>query len=263
MYEQILYERAGRVAVISFNRPEALNATTGVMNRELIDAFRRAGDDAGVGCVVITGAGRAFCAGADVREFRAGLAGGTGYDAHMGPGGRLDTLWNLPTPTLAAINGPAVGVGATLPLACDLAVASDQARIGFNFRQMGLAPEFGATFLLPRIVGLRRALELCLTGRMIDAEEALRLGLVTAVFPHAAFMDEVLRLAAAIADGPAAAQRMTKESVHRALTATLAATEAWESGHAGPLLRGGTEHHEAVNAFLEKRAPVFHPADGN
>jgi 2-(1,2-epoxy-1,2-dihydrophenyl)acetyl-CoA isomerase len=262
-YEQILYERTGRVACITLNRPEALNATTSQMNAELQDAFRIAGADADVGCVVITGAGRAFCAGADVRAFQAGLQGGQGYRAEWGPGGRLDTLWNIPKPVIAAINGVAVGVGATMPLACDIRVASDQARIGFVFRRLGMAPEFGSTFLLPRIVGLPRAMELCLTGRMVDADEALRLGLVTSVVPAASFMDEVMALATDLAEGPTQAFAMTKQGFHRGLTSTLAEAEAWEYGEANPTLRAGPEYREGVAAFMEKRKPNFHrKADG-
>src|SRR5918996_1333671 len=135
-YEQILYEQRGRVALITLNRPDALNATTSVMNAELQDAFTTAGADQSVGCVVITGAGRAFCAGADVRAFQEGLRGGEGYRAQHGPGGRLDTLWKIPKPVVAAINGVAVGVGGTMPLACDIRVASDAARIGYTFRRL-------------------------------------------------------------------------------------------------------------------------------
>ena len=258
-YEQILYERQGRVAVITLNRPEALNATTGVMNAELQDAFQAAGADGSVGCVVITGAGRAFCAGADVKAFQAGLQGGEGYRAEHGPGGRLDTLWNLPKPVIAAINGVAIGVGATMPLACDVRIASDAARIGFIFRRLGLAPEFGSTFLLPRIVGLPRAMELCYTGRMVGATEALELGLVTSVFPQASFMDEVMQLATDLAYGPTQALATAKEGFHRGLTSTLAEAEAWEYGTANPALRAGAEYREGVTAFAEKRAPNFHP----
>lgn len=247
-----------RVATITLNRPEALNATTGVMNAELQDAFRVAGADDAVGCVVITGAGRAFCAGADVRAFQSGLQGGEGYQAEHGPGGRLDTLWNIPKAVIAAINGVAVGVGATMPLACDIRVASDAARIGFIFRRLGLAPEFGSTFLLPRVVGLPRAMELCLTGRMVDAGEALRLGLVTSIFPRASFMDEVMALATDLADGPTRALAAAKDGFHRGLTSTLSEAEAWEYGTANPALRAGEEYREGVAAFSEKRPPKFH-----
>jgi 2-(1,2-epoxy-1,2-dihydrophenyl)acetyl-CoA isomerase len=257
-YEQILYEVTGRVAMITLNRPEALNATTGVMNNELQYAFRAAGEDQGVGCVVITGAGRAFCAGADVKAFQSGLQGGTGYRAEHGPGGRLDTLWHVPKPVIAAINGVAVGVGATMPLACDIRVASDQARIGYIFRRLAMAPEFGSTFLLPRIVGLARAMELCMTGRMVNADDALAIGLVTSVFPQASFMDEVMALATDLANGPTRALAAAKEGFHRGLTSSLPEAEAWEYEEANPVLRAGPEYKEGVAAFMEKRAPRFH-----
>ncbi len=257
-YEQILVEQTGRVAVVTLNRPESLNATTGVMNRELQQAFREAGADAGVGCLVLTGAGRAFCAGADVRAFQSGLQGGEGYRAEHGPGGRLDTLWNIPKPVIAAINGVSVGVGATMPLACDIRVASEAARIGFIFRRLAMAPEFGSTYLLPRVVGLPRAFELCYTGRMVDAGEALRIGLVTSVFPVASFMDEVMKLAADLADGPTQAFAYTKEGFHRGLASSLTEAEAWEYTEANPALRAAPEYREGVAATLEKRAPRFH-----
>jgi 2-(1,2-epoxy-1,2-dihydrophenyl)acetyl-CoA isomerase len=257
-YEQIIYEQRGRVALITLNRPDALNATTGLMNQELVEAFETAGRDPGVGCLVIPGAGRAFSAGADVKAFQEGLRGGEGYRGSHGPGGRLDTLWNVPKPTIAAINGIAVGVGATMPLACDLRVASENGRIGYTFRRIGLAPEFGSTFLLSRVVGYARAMELCMTGRIVDADEALRIGLVTSVFPAATFLDDVLALATDLADGPTMALSLAKEGLHRGLTSTLADAEAWEYSEANPKLRNGPEYAEGVRAFAEKRAPRFH-----
>lgn len=262
-YQQITYERHGRVALITLNRPEALNATTSVMNAELQEAFRTAGADDGVGCVVLTGAGRAFCAGADVRAFQSGLEGGAGYQAGFGPGGRLDTLYHLPKPTIAAINGVAVGVGATMPLACDLRVCAEGARIGYTFRRLGLAPEFGSSFLLPRIVGLARAFELCYSGRMVESGEALAIGLVTGVFPAEAFMAQVMALATDLADGPTRALATAKEGFHRGLSSSLAEAEAWEYGTANPSLRAGAEYREGVTAFMEKRPPRFHEAGGS
>lgn len=257
-YEQLLYEQTGRVLVITLNRPEAMNAVTGQMNAEMIDAFKTAGADDSIGCVVITGAGRAFCAGADVKAFQSGLQGGQGYSGEMGPTGRLQRLWSLPKPVIAAINGVAVGVGATMPLACDIRVGSDQARYGFIFRRLGLAPEFGSTFLLPRVVGLPRAMELCMTGRMVNADEALALGLVTSVWPRESFMDEVMKLADDLANGPTKALATAKEGFHRGLTSSLADAESWEYGVANPALRAGPEYREGVTAAAEKRAPVFH-----
>lgn len=257
-YEQLLYEQVGRVAVITLNRPEALNATTTVMNRELQDAFGRVSEDRSVGAVVITGAGRGFCAGADVKAFAEGLEGGPGYRAEFGAGGRLQMLWNIPKPVIAAINGVAAGVGATMPLACDIRVASDAARIGYTFRRIGMMPEFGSTFLLPRVVGYARACELTYSGRLVPAEEALHIGLVTSVFPAALFMDEVMKLATDIANGPTLAFSKAKEGFHRALSSTLEEAEQWEYTEGNPALRNGPEYREGVRAFAEKRAPNFH-----
>ena len=253
-WETILYEKQDGVASLTFNRPDVLNAISPTTPQELSEALEEAESDRDVGCVVLTGAGRAFCAGADVRTFRQMLEGqveATWID-------RLQRvafqIFNLRKPIIAAINGPALGGGATITLPCDMRIASDQARIGLAFARVGLIPELGSTFLLPRLVGLAKALDLALTGRILDAQEALALGLVGAVIPHQRFRDEVQALAVEIARGPTRVLGLTKEAIHRGLHADLATAIRTESDIID-ICRGLPEHREGVTAFLEKRQP--------
>src|SRR5262249_50340261 len=174
-YAQIRFEQRGRVGVITLDRPDKLNAWTPQMMAEYRDAIQRANDDADIGAIVMTGAGRAFCAGADIAAvFDAGLAGaargdGSGEDY-------LGFLARMPKPTIAAINGVAVGVGITQVLPFDIRIASVDARIGFFFVRMGLVPELASSSLLPQLVGAGRALEWCLTGRLVPSAERLASG---------------------------------------------------------------------------------------
>ena len=256
-FETILYDRSGRLATITLNRPEVLNAFGGPMGAELVQAFRDAEEDPGVGCVVLTGAGRGFCSGADVRVWNTHISEGAPGPASVTGESLCQLMFNMKTPIIAAINGPAVGLGATVTLPCDIRIASTEARIGFIFARVGLIAEFGSTFLLPRIVGLARAKELVLTARIVDAEEALSLGLVTRVVPAERLMDEARELAESIAQGPTSALGRVKEAIHRALTSDLATAEAWE-GRVIAECYGSPEHAEGVRAFIEKRRPVFH-----
>jgi enoyl-CoA hydratase len=166
-------------------------------------------------------------------------------------------MFGMNTPIIAVINGPAVGLGATLTLPCDIRVASTEARIGFIFARVGLIAEFGSTFLLPHVVGLAKAKELILTARIIDAEEALSIGLVSRVVQGEKLMEETREMAKGIAQGPAFALGKVKEAIHRGLTSDLAAAEAWERRALGECYRS-PEHAEGVRAFIEKRQPAFH-----
>ena len=256
-FKTILYDIADRVATITLNRPEVLNAFGPETMQELVQALHQAEDDDGVGCVVLTGAGRAFCSGADVRGFQ---------EAIQQQGPRLSAvtsesapqlMFNMKTPIIAAVNGPAVGLGATLPLPCDIRIASDRARIGFVFARVGLIPELGSSFLLSRIVGLAKAKELVFTARIIEAEEALSIGLVNKVVPHDRLMAETMAMASAIAHGPTRILGLAKEVIHRGLTSDLAEAERREAEGLG-ICQRSPEHAEGVKAFLEKRQPQFH-----
>src|SRR5215470_16763332 len=193
-YDEIQYEVEGGVLTITLHRPEKLNAFTPRMQRELIDAFSRADADDAVRVIIVTGAGRAFCAGAD-------LSGGSGtfdsrgaqsIDEHRDGGGQVTLqIFELKKPVIAAINGPAVGVGVTMTLPMDVRIAADSARLGFVFAKRGIVPEACSTWFLPRLVGISRAAEWVYTGRIFNAHEALAAGLVSRVVQPDALLDTV------------------------------------------------------------------------
>jgi len=256
-FETILYEKKDRVLTITLNRPEVLNAFVLTMGWEMLQAFHQAEDDEDVGCVILTGAGRGFCSGADVREFQANIERGTAGSLQPIPESLCQLMFNLKKPTIAAVNGPAVGVGFTMTLPCDIRIASDRARFGAIFVRVGLVPEFGSTFLLPRLVGLAKAKELSLLSRIIDAQEALNMGLVSKVVPHEELMPEAMSLATTLAQGPTLTLGLVKQALHQGLVSDLAGAEAQET-RILDTCRRSPEHAEGVRAFLEKRLPRFH-----
>ena len=182
-HTEILAETQGRVGIIRLNRPRRLNAWTDTMSGEITEQMRAWNEDDGIGAIVLTGEGRAFCAGADIGNFAERVETnreGQGEQLHRG-GHNLTTFIRQSKPTIAAVNGYAVGVGLTMILPCDVRIASTAANLSIRFIKMGLMPELGSTRLLAQLVGLGNATEMCLTGRMVPADEALRIGLVTAV----------------------------------------------------------------------------------
>jgi 2-(1,2-epoxy-1,2-dihydrophenyl)acetyl-CoA isomerase len=258
MPQDILVEKKDRVLVVTLNRPQVLNAFRMVMAIELKEALQQADEDDGVGCVVLTGAGRGFCSGADLRGFFDNLREATEGSAASRPVEGLPRFMvELKKPVIAAINGPAVGVGATITLPCDIRIASDRARIGFIFSRLALVPEFGSSFLLPRIIGLGKALDLCLTGRILDAPEALAVGLVSKVVPHDSLMDEAMAAATALANGPTPALSLVKKVIHQGLVADVDQAQSNEEEAFAWCLRS-PEHFEGVRAFFEKRPARFH-----
>lgn len=265
-YDQILYEQRGRVGVITLNRPHRLNAWTWQMSSEIYDALERAGEDPGVGCVIITGAGRGFCSGADIGGFdgaikaRAAAASDEEKVRASGPPRRHESLIDFfpqQKPIIAAINGPAIGVGLTMTLSMDLRIASDQAKFSMRFVKMGITPEAGSTLYLPQIVGIANALELSLTGRTIDAHEALRFGLVSRVVPHEQLMDEAMALSEEIAANPTDQVRDAKRLMHRNMAETDTTAVVRREGAAIMKAYESPGHKEAVRAFAEKREPRF------
>jgi 2-(1,2-epoxy-1,2-dihydrophenyl)acetyl-CoA isomerase len=256
-FETILCEKKDRVLTITLNRPEVLNAFTVTMGQEMLQALHQAEDDEDVGCVVLTGAGRGFCAGADVREFQANIERGTLGSVQPQSESLCQLMFNLKKPTIAAVNGPAVGVGFTMTLPCDIRIASERARFGAIFVRVGLVPEFGSTFLLPRLIGLAKAKELTLLGRIIEAQEALAIGLVSRVVPHEELMAETMSLATALAQGPTPTLGLVKEVLHQGLVSDLPSAETLEARILATCVRS-PEHAEGVRAFLEKRQPRFH-----
>jgi enoyl-CoA hydratase/carnithine racemase len=259
-YETILYEVEEGVARITLNRPERLNAWTPAMAEEQADALGRANDDPAVGAVVMTGAGRGFCAGADMADtFQMRLDGDDpGADTASGFGGMpaaLDWVRLLRTskPVVAAVNGAAVGVGLTMILPCDVIVASERARFGMFFIKVGLVPELASTHFLVQRMGFGRASEMCLSGRLYDADEAFRGGLVDHLVPAEALLPRAGALARELGANPAPQLRMIKELLSRnGSDPDLGAVQRRES----ELLRRcweTPEHREAVRAFLERR----------
>lgn len=258
-YEQITYEQRGAVALITMNRPERLNAWTEQMHNELRDAIGCAVGDSSVGAVVLTGAGRAFCAGADIAAFKAAIEASStvGSGAAEGPGNWVTFCQGVPKPLIAAINGPAVGVGITQVLPFDIRIASENARIGMFFVRMGLVPELASSHFLSQLVGTGRAMEWCLTGRMVDAAEAREAGLVTEVVAPEALVDRAVALGNEVAALPGKTiARVKRLLIENAVEGDLT-TVLQRENVALAQARASAEHREAVTAFLEKRAPDF------
>jgi enoyl-CoA hydratase/carnithine racemase len=262
-YEQILSEKRGRVALLTLNRPEKLNAWTPKMMSELTIAMREAVADAGVGAIVVTGAGRAFCAGADVDAvFRANSeARGTGTEAAPSdeppPTNWVAFLRSLPKPTIAAINGTAVGIGVTQVLPMDIRIASDDARFGMFFVRMGLVPELASSALLPQMVGQARALEWCMSGRMIPAAEAQNAGLVSEVVPRDNLVERALELGEQLSGQSAFAMTKIRQLFMQNTNETDLSTVMRREGEALASAYRSWEHKEAIEAFLSKRPADF------
>jgi enoyl-CoA hydratase/carnithine racemase len=263
-YEQIVYEVRGEVALITLNRPDKLNAWTPRMSEEQADALARANADDAVGAIVMTGAGRGFCAGADMTEtFQSRIDGvDPGANTAEGSGGLpagLDwvALTRESKPLVAAVNGAAVGIGLTMILPFDVIVASETARFGMLFIKMGLVPELASTHFLVQRMGFGRASEMCLSGRVYGAEQAHADGLVDRLAPPDDLLADALELAGAMAANPAPQLRMTKALLGTNGSDTdFTAIQERES----ELLREcwkTPEHAEAVRAFVEKRPPKF------
>jgi len=258
--DTILYDVRDGVATITLNRPEALNALLPEMGDQLVDLVRRADGDDAVRAIVLSGAGRAFSAGADLklmgRGDRLGRSALVGRQRNLHGAAVVEGLLGREKPMLAAVNGVAAGQACAYILACDFAIAADSARFLFSFIKVGFVPDSGTTFLLTRRVGLAAAQRLCLTGAPVSAEEALRLGLVTEVVPAAELSARAAAIAGSIAAHPPHAVRLTRsllESASRVDYRQAVEAEALAQG-----ILGETEDHkEAVKAFAEKRPPVF------
>jgi len=262
--EQVLYERRGRVGLITLNRPQKLNAWTPTMEATLVDILDRAASDPQVGALLVTGAGRGFCAGADITGW-AGDRAARGETTAPQPfliarDGSPDVAMALSRskPVIAAINGPAIGIGLTMPLACDIRIASERATFSARFVRVGLTPECGSSRYLPLVAGLGNALYLALTGRIIDAAEAKERGLVDRVVPHERLMEEALSLAEEIAANPMEAVWAAKRLLHDNAVEPDLRRVLVQEGHALREVRRLPAHAEAARAFIEKRAPRFY-----
>lgn len=265
-YEQILFEKKGRAGIITLNRPERLNAWTYDMAGEIYDAIEKCNEDPGIGAIVMTGAGRAFCSGADIGGFARGIearernAPADETDAYTRDAIRrpsLTTFFREAKPLIAAINGPSIGVGLTMTTNMDIRIASDRARFSMRFVRVGITPEAGSTLYLPQIVGIANALELSITARMIDAPEALRMGLVSKVVPHEELIPAALALAEEIAANPIEPVLAAKRMMHRHMVEQDVAKLLRYEGEAITHAYTQPPHKEAIRAFIEKREPHF------
>lgn len=256
-FQTILVERSNGVAHLTLNRPEARNALDLAMRDEIETTLRELTADESVRVLVVTGAGGHFCAGGDVKSMQAKRHTAAEGRARVESMNRVILeLVNFRAPTLAQVDGFAVGAGCNLALACDLIVASDRARFGQVFSKIGLVPDGGGSYLLPRLVGLAKAKELVFTAEIIDAAEALRIGLINRVVPAGELAQAVRELAGRIAAGPpitlALAKRLLNRSAHLDLAGALD-LEAFSQAIAVET----EDHQEGLRAFFEKRAPNF------
>jgi enoyl-CoA hydratase len=252
-YETIIVEKKGRVGIVRLNRPNALNALNAQVIDELSAALDTFEDDEGIGCIVITGCDKAFAAGADIKEMQAKTYMQAYKEDFIS---RWDRVGRCRKPVVAAVAGFALGGGCELAMMCDITIAADTARFGQPEIKLGVMPGSGGTQRLIRQIGKSKAMELCLTGRMMDATEAERANLVARVVPASALMEEAMKTAEAIASMSLPAAMMTKESVNRAYETTLSEGIRFERRvfHA---MFATADQKEGMAAFAEKRKPKF------
>jgi len=257
-YQTIIVKREDNIVTIILNRPEKLNAVIPQMVEELIEATLFVGRDDAVKVIILTGAGRAFSAGGDTSAHLAFQSEDPRQlmEHFRQLGDLIVNLRNTAKPTLAVVNGPAVGAGFSLALGCDIILASEGAKFSVGFIRMALHPEGGVTYLLPRILGIARSCELIFTGKTIDAKEAERIGLVNQVVPHEELEVRAKELANSLARGPAMALGLSKISLYQALDMSLHSAIEREA-RAQTICMCGEDLREAVSAFLEKRPPNF------
>ena len=257
-YETIILQKEDGVATITLNRPDKLNSWNVELIDEVIKVANELNHDDTVRAVILTGAGRAFCAGGDLSLPIFDMRGYSlemknfFHKVNMIP----LSLRNLTKPIIAAVNGPAVGAGCAMAMVCDIIIASEAATFGMAFVNVGYHPDAGASYLLPRLVGVNRACELIFTGRTIDAAEAERIGLVNKVVPADALMAAAKEMAVKVADGPSVAISLAKSCIYNGLQMTL--EQALESEvHAASLILQTEDQKEGTNAFREKRKPKY------
>jgi len=258
-FETILYAVENSILTITLNRPDKLNAMTPTLLRELKEAFEQAGKDHQIRVVIVTGAGRGFCAGADLAAAsELMMQGGFSYEDNLNAtyNPLILTMQSLQKPIIAAVNGVAAGAGMSLTLACDIRIAVESASFLQAFVKIGLVPDSGSTWMLPRLIGLTKALELMLTGQKVTAQEALALGMVNQVVPDSELNQTVQKMAEAFASAPTKTIGLIKQAVNFASTSTL--EEAMKNEATLQNVAGkSADHMEGVAAFLEKRPAQF------
>ena len=261
MSTDLLEQVKDGVAVLTLNRPDRLNAMSRPMLDALLEALPRLAEDPTVGVVVLTGAGRGFCAGGDVKAMAEGneLGGQTMEERAQALRSRMETsrwLHEMPKPTIAMMRGPAAGAGLSLAMACDMRIASDTVKLGTAFARVGYSGDFGGSYYLTQLVGTAKARELYFTADLLDAQQALGLGLVNRVVADARLEEETMALASRLARGPRVAYRYMKRNMNAAESASLKEMldlEAWNHTRTGMT----EDHREAARAFVEKREPQF------
>jgi enoyl-CoA hydratase len=252
-FKTILVETRGRVGLIILNRPQALNALNAEIVGEINEALERFEADDGIGCIVVTGSEKAFAAGADIKEMQSKSYMQAFKEDFIG---QWDRLARCRKPTIAAVAGFALGGGCEVAMMCDFIIAADTAKFGQPEIKLGVMPGAGGTQRLARFVGKAKAMDMCLTGRMMDAAEAERCGLVSRIVPAAQLVDEAVKIATTIADMSLPATMMTKESVNRAFETTLAEGIRFERRVFHSMF-ATADQKEGMAAFAEKRKPAF------
>jgi 2-(1,2-epoxy-1,2-dihydrophenyl)acetyl-CoA isomerase len=259
-YKCLLYEVKDGVATLTLNRPERLNALGDTLRDDLQDAVTRASEDPDVRVMIVTGAGKGFCSGGDVKAMneRKESGGGRPIMEKVAPGRdrTVLALRDSPKPVIAAVNGAAAGAGMNLALCCDMRLASTAAKFSQAFVRRGLHPDWGGTYFLPRVVGAAKACELIFTGEVIDAQEALRLGIVSAVYAPEELLPAAHALARRIADGPPIAIRLAKRAIYHNLDSDLRQALEFET-FAQNICFDTEDAAEGIRAFVEKRSPSF------
>jgi enoyl-CoA hydratase/carnithine racemase len=259
-YECLLYEVKNGIATLTLNRPDRLNALGGTLREDLHDAVTRASADPEVRVMVVTGAGKGFCSGGDVKAMNEANEGRRTRPLMEKVAPSRDrtllAMRDAPQPMIAAVNGAAAGAGMNLALACDIRIASTAAKFSQAFVRRGLHPDWGGTYFLPRAVGMAKACELIFTGDVIDAPEALRLGLVSKLVAPEELMPTAYDLARKIAAGPPVAVRLAKRALHRNAESDLRSALEFET-FAQNVCSETEDAREGIRAFVEKRSPVF------
>ncbi|MDO8473684.1 MAG: enoyl-CoA hydratase-related protein [Dehalococcoidia bacterium] len=258
----VLIEKSDGVAKLTLNQPETLNVFNTELMEATFDALEELRVDSQTRVAIIAGAGRAFSGGADIKgrflenieKRKRGELNIALRESTIKRG--LDTIVNFGKPIIAAVNGFAVGLGCTLSLACDMRVASEDARFGFGFVKMAVTPEFGSSYFLPRLIGSGRAFELIYTGRLVDAKEAKEIGLINMVVPSDQLGQAALLMAMELAEGQAVSIRLIREGIQQGMQVDLETAVRWEQFALNTCFTTD-DHEEAVHAFIEKRKPSF------
>jgi 2-(1,2-epoxy-1,2-dihydrophenyl)acetyl-CoA isomerase len=259
MYRTIIFGSAGPVATIRLNRPEKLNAFGGPMREEILDALEKIAADDRIRVVIVTGEGRGFSAGGDIQHLKhlRDNKDENGFRNVLAQGQKITrTMRSFPKPLIGAINGPCAGAGLSFALGCDIRIASDTAKFGPSFALIGLHPDWGGSWFLPKLVGTAKACELVFTGTMISAQEAEKVGLVNRVVQSDQLLPVVSELAEKIAKNPPGVLRLAKESIYRSLTSDLETAFTRETEVQMECFYS-EDFIEGVTAFLEKRQPQF------